>query len=84
MNQKRLENTILWKKESRVNQNYLYLYVAQNHSSVYWVNCMHSSEVTNQYIKANKDKTHFAGAGGEGCRAPIFVSVKDLNIFSLS
>lgn len=66
MNQKRLKDTIFLRKESRVNQNYLYLYVAQKHSSVYGVNCIHSSEIINQCIKANEDQTQFAVAGGEG------------------
>lgn len=61
MNQKKLENTILLKNESKVNQNFLYLCVAQNHSSVYCVNCMHSSEVTDQCIKVNKDKLTLQG-----------------------
>lgn len=66
MNQKRLEDTIFLRKESRVNQNYLYLYVAQKHSSVYGVSCIYSSEIINQCIKANEDQTQFAVAGGEG------------------
>lgn len=61
MNQKRLENTIFLKKESRVNQNCLYLYVAQNYSSLYCVNYMHSSEVTINLLKQVKIKLILQG-----------------------